>query len=97
MPQIPTQRLVTAFTCWQATRQRAGDGARPTVLALSNPAESSECTAQEAADFSGGAAVFASGTAFPPVRRRVPAQANNSLVFPGAHAADENLYSACHS
>ena len=86
---------MAALICWQATRQRAGDGARPIVLALSNPAESSECTAKEAADFSGGAAVFASGTAFPPVGRRVPAQANNSLVFPGAHAADEVLYDVC--
>lgn len=80
-------KLMTGLVCVQAARQRAGDGARPIVLALSNPAESSECTAQEAAGFSGGAAVFASGTAFPPVGRRIPAQANNSLVFPGADAA----------
>lgn len=72
------QRLV------KATQQRAGSrDARPVVLALSNPAESAECTAKEAADFTGGRAVFASGTAFPPVGDRVPAQANNSLVFPG--------------
>lgn len=71
----------------QVTRSRAGDKARPIVLALSNPAEVSECTAQEAADYTDGAAVFASGTVFPAVGRAVPAQANNSLVFPGEHSA----------
>lgn len=42
---------------------------------------------QEAYDFTEGAAVFASGTIFDPVtfggKKRVPAQANNSFIFPG--------------
>ncbi len=53
------------------------------MLALSNPVEAAECTAQEAYDFTGGRAVFASGTAFSSTGGRVPAQANNSLIFPG--------------
>lgn len=58
------------------------------MLALSNPTEVAECTAQEAYDWSDGVAVYASGTAFAPFRTKqgqlyVPAQANNSLIFPG--------------
>lgn len=65
-----------------------GKGSRPIVLALSNPTEVAECTAQEAYDWSDGVAVYASGTAFAPFRTKqgqlyVPAQANNSLIFPG--------------
>ena len=64
-----------------------GGGSRPIVLALSNPSEVAECTAQQAYDWSGGRAVYASGTAFPPFQTHhglvVPAQANNSLIFPG--------------
>lgn len=72
----------------QVTRGDFGAGARPAVFALSNPGEVAECSAQAAHDWSGGAAVYASGTAFPPVARPdgstvVPAQCNNCLVFPG--------------
>ena len=39
-------------------------------------------------DWTDGRAVYASGTAFPPIARAdgsqyVPSQANNSLIFPG--------------
>ena len=71
----------------QGVEERWGEGSRPIVLALSNPSEVAECTAQQAHDWSGGRAVYASGTAFPPFDtkdgRKVPAQANNSLIFPG--------------
>eukprot|EP00208_Stichococcus_sp_RCC1054_P004202 CAMPEP_0206137386 /NCGR_PEP_ID=MMETSP1473-20131121/2522_1 /ASSEMBLY_ACC=CAM_ASM_001109 /TAXON_ID=1461547 /ORGANISM="Stichococcus sp, Strain RCC1054" /LENGTH=630 /DNA_ID=CAMNT_0053530445 /DNA_START=352 /DNA_END=2243 /DNA_ORIENTATION=- len=80
-----TRDALQALT--RAVERRAGKGSRPIVLALSNPKESAECTAQEAYDYTSGAAVFASGTAFPPTsvngQDREPAQANNSLVFPG--------------
>jgi len=62
---------------------------RPIVLALSNPLSKAECTAADAYEWSAGRAVFASGTKFPAHTlsvdgsRRVPAQANNALVFPG--------------
>jgi malate dehydrogenase (oxaloacetate-decarboxylating)(NADP+) len=64
---------------------------RPVILALSNPTDHAECTAEQAYVWSKGKAVYAAGVQFPPVhfngQTYLPGQANNFYIFPAVGMA----------
>ncbi|MCU1298653.1 MAG: NAD-dependent malic enzyme [Acidobacteriaceae bacterium] len=66
------------------TMSRIND--RPVILALSNPTDHAECTAEQAYTWSNGKAIYAAGVQFPPVHLNgktfLPGQANNFYIFP---------------
>jgi malate dehydrogenase (oxaloacetate-decarboxylating) len=74
-----------AFTR-EIVQDMAAAVSRPIIMPLSNPTSHSEATPQDLSDWTGGRALVATGSPFPPVTgngapRRV-AQCNNVYVFP---------------
>ncbi len=79
-----------AFT-QQVVETMAQVNERPVILALSNPTEHAECSAEQAYTWSKGRAIFAAGVQFPPVHLDgqifLPGQANNFYIFPAVGMA----------
>jgi malate dehydrogenase (oxaloacetate-decarboxylating)(NADP+) len=77
-----TQKVVEAMS-------RIND--RPVILALSNPTEHAECTAEQAYTWSKGKVIYAAGVQFAPVHYNgqtfLPGQANNFYIFPAVGMA----------
>ncbi len=83
---IGTSARGGAFT-QDIVKDMAAHSDRPVIMPMSNPTELAEARAADLIEWTGGRALVATGSPFPPVEYRgttyVIGQANNALVFPG--------------
>jgi len=83
---IGTSARGGAFT-EEVVKDMAAHTERPVILPMSNPTELAEARPASLIEWTGGRALVATGSPFPPVDYRsiryVIGQANNALVFPG--------------
>jgi len=83
---IGTSARPGAFT-EEIVRTMAARASRPVIMPMSNPTELAEARPADLIEWTGGRALVACGSPFPPVKyqgtRYVIGQANNALVFPG--------------
>jgi malate dehydrogenase (oxaloacetate-decarboxylating) len=83
---IGTSTQAGAFT-EAIVKDMAGHVERPIIMPLSNPTSRAEALPEDLIHWTGGRALVATGSPFPPVeyqdRSYRIAQANNALVFPG--------------
>jgi malate dehydrogenase (oxaloacetate-decarboxylating)(NADP+) len=80
-----TKEVVEAMV--RVQEAKPDGGLRPIIFALSNPKTQAEITAADCYKFSGGKAIYGSGTRFPEEvvngKLREPGQVNNFFIFPG--------------
>jgi malate dehydrogenase (oxaloacetate-decarboxylating) len=83
---IGTSARGGAFT-EDIVKDMAAHADRPVIMPMSNPTELAEARPSDLIEWTGGRALVATGSPFPPVNYRgtryVVGQANNALVFPG--------------
>jgi malate dehydrogenase (oxaloacetate-decarboxylating) len=83
---IGTSARGGAFT-QDIVKDMAAHADRPVIMPMSNPTELAEARPADLIEWTGGRALVATGSPFPPVEYRsntyVIGQANNALVFPG--------------
>ena len=82
---IGTSTIAGSFT-QGVINQMARNTERPVIFPYSNPTSKSECTAEQAYEWTNGKAIFASGSPFPPFeyagKTYTPSQGNNVYIFP---------------